>query len=196
MKGYIAKGDIAVPTADAADNTDVADVVGNKTDTKTGDSLVALTKAVGSDMDTLIESAEKIVEINTPANLPQATALALFTVTGVVQIIELRAFITQQVGAVANATKFTGGPGATNLCGTVELNAAAANSALSITGTITDALIINAGAFKSQANPITVGPGAISIDCAGSDGGTGGDGLLTYALVYKSVSSTGSVVAA
>lgn len=198
-----------VPAADSTNNALSTDVIGNKTDAAaagavtTTESIMAYAKqsvttadVIAVDLTTVVATTEKIVEINTPTNLPQTAALSLFTVTGTVQIVALRAFITQQVGAVANATKFTGGPGSDDLCATVELNAAAANSILSITGTIANPMIINSGSFESQANNITVGPGDIKIDCAGNDGGGGGDGLLTYVLVYKPVSLTGSVVAA
>lgn len=192
-----------VPTKDAGTDTVMRDVVGRKTDTAAADavseveSLMAYAKQNVTNTEALGTTSEKIVEIATPTALPQTASLVLFTVTGLVQIIEIRAFITQQVGAVANATKFTGGAGTVDLCATVELNAAAANSLLSITGTFVNPMIINAGgAYESQANPITVGQGSISIECAGSDGGGGGNGLLTYTLVYKPVSSDGSVVAA
>lgn len=43
----IQPGDILVPTADSADNVTIRDVIGNKTDTAAGDSLIALVKGVG-----------------------------------------------------------------------------------------------------------------------------------------------------
>ena len=41
-----ASPDISVPTANSAANTDMADVIGNKTDTATGNSIVSYTKKI------------------------------------------------------------------------------------------------------------------------------------------------------
>lgn len=51
LPDYVTSDDIAVPAQDAADNTDIADVIGNKTDTVAGDSVIALLKAIKAKTD-------------------------------------------------------------------------------------------------------------------------------------------------
>lgn len=53
LPDYTQSTDISVPTADAADNTNMRDVIGNKDDTASGDSIVALLKAIKAKTDTL-----------------------------------------------------------------------------------------------------------------------------------------------
>ena len=53
LPNYITTDDIAVSGADSADNVDIADVIGNKTDTADGDSIVSLLKAIKAKTDTL-----------------------------------------------------------------------------------------------------------------------------------------------
>jgi len=201
MKNSLNKEELVVPTADAADNSYAMDVIGNKTDAAAAgavsatESVMAYAKQNVTNTETIVASVPRLVEITTPTALPQTAALTLFNVTGAIQIIELRAFVVQQVGAVANATKFVAN--ANDICATLDLNAQAANEILSITGTFANPMIASAGgAIESQANNITVGAGTIAIECAGSDGGGGGNGLLTYFLVYRPVDSIGSVSAA
>jgi len=53
LKSDITDLDLGVPSQDSADNVTVSDVVGNKTDTTSGDSLVALNKQVKAKTDNL-----------------------------------------------------------------------------------------------------------------------------------------------
>jgi len=53
LPDYVVEDDIAVPSKDSADNNDIADVIGNKTDTVGGDSIIALLKAIKAKTDTL-----------------------------------------------------------------------------------------------------------------------------------------------
>jgi hypothetical protein len=117
------------------------------------------------------------------AALPQTTASAIFNITGGHVLLKLIfGVVTTIVGAVANATKLkvnpSGAGSTTDICATVELNAAAVDSILTITGIFANAMIksVNipvAGASFIQTANILVPPGAIEVDCAGSDGGTG-----------------------
>ena len=53
LPDYTQSSDIAVPAADAADNTSMRDVIGNKDDTVAGDSIIALLKAIKAKTDTI-----------------------------------------------------------------------------------------------------------------------------------------------
>ena len=53
LPDYVITSDIAVPAQDSADNDNIADVIGNKTDTVAGDSIIALLKAIKAKTDTL-----------------------------------------------------------------------------------------------------------------------------------------------
>lgn len=115
----------------------------------------------------------------TTGALPQSAAAAIFTVTGHVVIRQIVGLVTTAIGAVANATKLKVNPdgtgATTDICATVELNAAALNSILSITGTFANAMVktVNLPIAGKQATEIICPPGAIEVDCAGSDGGAG-----------------------
>jgi len=81
-------------TADVATNTNVRDVVGNKTDTIKGDSLVSFFK----------RSMPIIVTKTNVCNGNGAQADNLFTVTGYVELVRIWAECTQ----VTNGTVFSG----------------------------------------------------------------------------------------
>lgn len=53
LPAYLTQTEIDVPAQDAADNVDIADVIGNKTDTVAGDSIIALLKAIKAKTDAL-----------------------------------------------------------------------------------------------------------------------------------------------
>ena len=122
------------------------------------------------------------------AALPQTASAALFTVSGGhILIHQIIGFVTTIVGAVANATKLkvnpAGAGATTDICATVEWNAAAVNSIFTITGTFANAMVktINLPIAGVQATPIICPPGTIELDCAGSDGGTG---RVKWEIVY------------
>lgn len=54
LPDYTTTTDIAVPAQDAAANGDIADVIGNKTDTVAGDSIISLLKAIKAKTDTIV----------------------------------------------------------------------------------------------------------------------------------------------
>jgi len=179
MRPQIALGDLGTP-AGANILADIATI-----DTEVGviDGIVDDLKAVAEYTATTASIA-----------LPQSTTLNIFTVTGLVQIVEIVGVIDVQIGAVANDTKLVAGGGSLDMCGVVELNAAAQFSILSIDGTVANAMIINAGGvFVSQPTALTVGTGNIVVNCAGSDGG---GGRVTWMVRYKPISATGSIAAA
>ncbi len=129
------------------------------------------------------------------AALPAGVAGALFTVTGVIQILEIRGEVTTIIQTQANATKLVSNPtvgASVDLCATDDITADAVGTMYSITGTLANPMIATtSGAFESQANPVTVAAGTIDLDCAATNTGS-----VKWTLVYRPVSSDGSVVAA
>ena len=103
-----------IPIADSASNDHAADVVGNKTDTVAGDSVVALVKIVDTIVDAikLKTDAQWSVVSKNIADLTGYDGGAIFTVTGDVMA---RCF------AVVGATAITSTSGTTTLSvGTAE----------------------------------------------------------------------------
>lgn len=141
-----------------------------------------------------------VIRVERPtAALPQTTAAAIFTVTGYVVIRAIYGIVTTAIGGVANATKLkvntTGAGATTDICATVELNAAAVDSILTITGTFANAMVktVDLPIAGKQATEIICPPGNIEVDCAGSDGGTG---RVKWEIVYWPLTDGASVVAA
>lgn len=197
-----------VPTADVADNAQIRDVVGNKSDAElagpadNATSLMGYTKHIfaGIDLNTQQTGSSDVLA---PAALPQGTAIALWNVTGIVEVISVFGIISTVIGGVANATKLVANSTAgtdTDLCATVDINAAAVGGILSLTGTFANAMILTpgnttapTGAFESQAGRITVTNGSIDVDCAGSDGG---GGRVDWILVWRPISIGAQVLPA
>ena len=109
------------------------------------------------------------------ATLPATTATPYFTVTGKVKIFNIIGEVTTVVQAQANAIKLISNPtvGAdVDLCATVESNAAAVGSLLTITGTLANAMIKTvSGAVPSQASPVIVTAGTIDLSAAATNTG-------------------------
>lgn len=186
-----------VPTADSTSNVEERDVLGNKTDAAaagavtTTESLMAYSKQVVTNTEILNASSIKISERATAA-LPQSTTSTLFTVTGYIQIVEIRGFVSANIGAVPNATKLTAV--GNDICATLDVDGKGIGINFSVTGTFANPLLANMnGSFESQANPITVGAGNIVLDCAGSDGG---DGRIQWSLIWRPMSSDAAVAVA
>ena len=145
------------------------------------------------------KTTDGVVVTKTTAALPQTAAAAIFTVTGLVLVRRIVGYVTTVIGAVANATKLVGnstGAGAsTDLCATVELNAAAVDSRLEITGTFANAMvkIVDIPAAHTMATPLVIPPGTIDVNCAGSDGGTG---RVRWSVTYVPLEAGAQIVAA
>lgn len=134
------------------------------------------------------------------AAVPQTAAGNLFTIAGGhVVLTAILGIVTVVIGAVANATKLkldsTGAGATTDICGTVELNAAAVNSILHITGTFVDAMVktVNLPISGLQASPVVLPPGSLQLDCAGNDGGTG---RIKWIAFYFPLETGATLVAA
>jgi len=140
---------------------------------------------------------DKTLTQRATAALPQTAQSALFTVTGLVQILEIRGEVTTQVGAVANATKLVANPtvGAdVDLCATNNITGGTVGTLYSITGTLANAMVDTvSGALETQANPVTVAAGTIDVNCGGSDGG---GGRVKWTVLWRPVSVGATLVAA
>jgi len=105
-----------------------------------------------------------------------ATDKSLFTVTGLVEVIQIVGKVGTVVETQANDALLKINPtvGAdVDLCAATELSAAAANSFLSITGTFANDLQITAsGAFVGQAAPTIIDAGIIELETAADNTGT------------------------
>jgi hypothetical protein len=148
--------------------------------------------------DTILTQARRTV---TKAALlpPQTSTDTIFVGTGSVEILDIQGEITTAIGAVANATKLKILQGATttDLCATVELNAAADKSLLTITGTFANAMVINTADTPiagAQAGAIRVSDDTtwyLILDCAGSSG----TGAIQWSVTYEPRAQGGRLVA-
>ncbi len=128
------------------------------------------------------------------AALPQTTTDVLFTVSGGPVLLKaIIGIVTVQVGAVANDTKLT--HVATDVCAVLDVTGDTVGTRYSITGTFANALIGTASGVPVavQATEVVLPVGDLIIDCAGSDGG---DGRVSWSVVYVPLSEDATVVAA
>jgi hypothetical protein len=145
------------------------------------------------------KTCDGIVVTRAAAALPQATAAAIFTVTGHILMKRIVGVVTVTIGNIPNATKIKGnstGAGATtDLCATLDIDNAAATARLEITGTFGNAMVktTDVPLAKVQAAEIVIPPGTIDLDCAGSDGGSG---RVRWSITYVPLESGAGVVAA
>jgi len=183
----------AVPSQNSASNVRIGDVIGNKTDTTAGNSLVALVKVIDGLVDTIISSTPVIVE-KSAANLPQGAQTPYFTVTGKVLITQLVGTVTTEIEAQETVAKWIANPtvGAdVDLCASADLTGDAVGTMLSITGTLADALVeTTSGAVIAQASAIVVDAGTIDLD-TDNDSSTGATSIILH---YIPLSSDGAVV--
>lgn len=155
-----------------------------------------------------ITSLTKSVQSNIVA-LPQTAAANIFVVSGDVAVIAIVGVVTVIIGAVANATKLKAKAGAlafVDLCATADVNALVAGAVYApITSFATAAsiaatagVLVNGPSATAQATGFimgcgTTGAGVITVDCAGSDGGTG---RMRWSCLYAPLSSGASIVSA
>lgn len=130
-----------------------------------------------------------------PATLPATTQTPYFTVTGKVKIINIIGEVTTVVQAQANAIKLVSNPtvGAdVDLCATVESNAAAVGSLLTITGTLANAMIKTvSGAVPTQAAPVIVTAGSIDLSAAATN-----TGATKWTVIWEPLEPGAAVLAA
>lgn len=130
-----------------------------------------------------------------PATLPATAQTPYFTVTGKVKIINIIGEVTTVVQAQANAIKLISNPtvGAdVDLCATVESNAAAVGSLLTITGTLANAMIKTvSGAVPTQATAVIVTAGSIDLNTAATN-----TGATKWTVVWEPMEPGAMVLAA
>ena len=108
--------------------------------------------------------------------LAQSGDLSLFTITGLVEIVNIIGKVGTVIQTQANNTLLKINPtdGAdVDICAALNISADAAKSFYSITGTASDALINTAsGSFTKQATPVIANAGVLELECAASNTGT------------------------
>lgn len=124
--------------------------------------------------------------------LPQSAAVAKFTVTGRVLIVDIIGEVTTAIGAGANNMKLIVNPtvGAdVDLCAVLDIDGDAVGTMYHITGTLADALIATtSGAFESQSQVVEVSAGTIDISCSASKTGS-----VKWTLFYIPIDSGAKV---
>ena len=136
------------------------------------------------------------VVVTNPVTLPQTTTKAIFTITGgPIEVMKIFGVVTTVIGSVANATKLqavitVGTAQTTDICATVDLNAAPVNNIYElVTSFATAAVLGTAGLYPVASSTLytrfVMLPGVIQINCAGSDGGTG---MMQWYMHYKPLS--------
>jgi len=187
MKYSLTAADIAVSTADSAADVDIVDVVGNKSDTTAGTSLVALLKQ--------IIATKPIIVSRTAANLPATAQTAYFTVTGRVLVTNIVGEVTTVIQAQACNIDLWSNPtvGAdVALCAVADINADAVGTLYTITGTLADAIVpTTSGAVKSQANAVIVTAGTIDLKTSATN-----TGATKWTLHYIPLDASSTVVTA
>lgn len=109
------------------------------------------------------------------SNLPQTGQAPVFTIVGTVVAHAIEAEVTTIFQAQANAVKWIANPTVgsdTDICATVEGNAAAVGAHLSITGTFATAMVKSTnGAHVHQASPVVLTDGTLDFSAAASSTG-------------------------
>jgi len=177
-----------VPTADSASNVLSSDVVGNKTDTPAGDSVYSVLQAL------LLGSNANVLSRD-PGAIAQSGLLSLFTVSGVVEIIQIFGFVTTQIQNQPNNTKLvanpSGGPDI-DLCSTIDIDNAGPGQQYSITGTFANPMVSSTGAaWEGQGNPVLVGGGTIDMSCSASS-----TGEISWIVLWRPAAPGGTITAA
>jgi len=133
------------------------------------------------------------------ANLPQSTTETIFEVNGgYVEVIAIIGQIGTVIQAQANATKlqFDAGGGGQDLCATLDINADAADSLYTFTGTTSDPMVNSATGILSKQEPWilfgdTAGATEIILNCAASNTGT-----IRWKIYYRPIDAGATITSA
>lgn len=121
--------------------------------------------------------ADGIVTVHAPDTaIAGATDKSLFTVTGLIELVQIVGKVGTVIETQANATLLKINPTAgadVDLCSALDISAAAAKTFFTITGTVGDAMIATAsGAVTTQASSLVVDAGVIELETAADNTGT------------------------
>jgi hypothetical protein len=132
---------------------------------------------------------------------PQTADVALFRITGgKIRVLGIYGEVTTAIGAVANATKLKHNPlgvgSDVDLCGTLDITGDAVGQVYSIVGVLATAMKSTTLWLVAPADDIakpglTLGPGDIELDCAGSSV----TGSIKWTLVYENIDVGANVAA-
>jgi hypothetical protein len=127
---------------------------------------------------------------------PQAASAAIFTVVGRVLLIALYGEVTTAIGAVANATKVLYNPTAagasTDLCATLDINAAAVGTMYSLPAAVATGLVTGVSTVQHLSGPRVLGPGGVELSCAGSSV----TGAIRWEALFVPLDAGGNLTAA
>ena len=141
---------------------------------------------------TSITSVDRYISGTAPKALAQTGQLSLFTVSGRIKLLNIIGEITTVVQTQANNTKLTsyGTVGAAvDMCGVLNISAAAAGGFFYITGTLANAMVkVVSSAGIGQAAPLIIEDGIIKLDCAANN-----TGKVKWHLLYEPLTSGASV---
>lgn len=131
------------------------------------------------------------------ATLPASTSTSYFTISGRVVLRRLIGTVTTVVQAQATTAKWTNIPtlagfSSTDLCATVDLNAAVVGTTLNITGVLANAMVASvASAAITQANDLVLQDGALKLVTVATS-----TGATKWALDYTPLDPGSFVIAA
>lgn len=200
-----------VPAQNSADNVVISDVVGNKTDTTAGNSLIALSKQIIEDTDTTVPAyiigsnasfngflGTKVTK--TAADILDSVQNAMFTVAGgrvLVTHLELEVTVAA-IDAGANNTQILTNPTVGTdapMCAVKDVDADELGTVYTITGKPGDAMAggSGGGAPGMDVKGFVVPEGTIDLKSA-ADGGVGG-ALIKAELWYIPLDSGATVTA-
>ena len=185
---------LRVNTQNSTDNDTIRDVIGNKTDTTAGNSVVGLINVVDENVDTILVTTPRIVS-KTAANLPQTTQTTYFTVTGRVLITQIVGEVTTEIQNQDCSIDLWSNPtvGAdVALCTATEIKTDAVGTLYTITGTLSEALVATtSGAVTAQSNAILVTAGTIDLKTSASN-----TGATKWTVHYIPLDASSSVTSA
>lgn len=145
--------------------------------------------------DQLRNLNQGILVSRTTGNIPQTASTGIFTIAGKVVLLGLFGEVTTVIGAVANAAKIVYNPTAagasTDLCATLDINAAAVGLYLALPAAVGSALTSGVLTVPNAFPPRVLGPGQIEFSTAAST-----TGQIKWDCFYIAFSNGASVVAA
>ena len=196
IKDTVWLDDSAVPSQNSTDNITAKDVIGSKTDTTAGDSIIALLKQILADTTTInICETQPIIVERSEATLPETTQTPYFTVSGRVLTTQIVGEVTSENSSTATNIKLVANPtvGAdVDMCVQVAIASDAVGTIYTITGTLTDAMIATtSGCVQAQLAAILVAAGTIDLYADATN-----IGKTKWTIHYIPLDSGSTVVAA